>query len=46
MGISKFQACAYPDKWIKDVKGEDLVEATMVADYAGLAAVQALRNKK
>ena len=46
VGISKFQACAYPDKWIKDVKGDDLVEATMVADYAGAAAVSALRGKK
>jgi len=43
VGISKFQACAYPDKWIKDVKGHDLAEATMVADYAGKAAIDALK---
>jgi len=42
VGISKFQACAYPDKSILDVKGNDLVEATMVADTAGAAAVKAL----
>ena len=45
VGISKFQACAYPDKWIKDVAGSDLAEATMVADTAGEAAVLALRKK-
>ena len=43
MGISKFQACAYADKWIKDVKGPDLEEATMVADTAGKAAIEALK---
>ena len=26
VGISKFQACAYPDKGLEDVKGDDLVE--------------------
>jgi len=46
VGISKFQACAYPNKGLKDVKGSDLVEATMVADTAGTAAVAALREKK
>jgi len=46
VGISKFQACAYPDKWIKDVNGADLVEATMVADTAGRAACDAIREKK
>ena len=45
VGISKFQACAYADKGINDVNGEDLVEATMVADTAGMAAVEALRAK-
>ena len=43
VGISKFQACAYADKWIKDVKGPDLEEATMVADTAGKAAIEALK---
>ena len=42
VGISKFQACAYPDKSILDVKGFDLAEATKVADTAGAAAVSAL----
>ena len=42
VGISKFQACAYPDKGLADVIGDDLAEATMVADYAGTAAVDAL----
>merc|ERR1719460_1023254 len=46
VGISKFQACAYPDKWIYDVKGADLAEATMVADTAGAAAVAALDVKR
>jgi len=45
VGISKFQACAYPDKGIADVKGDDLAEATMVADTAGEAAVAAIRAK-
>ena len=42
VGISKFQACAYPDKGIFDVTGLDLAEATMVADTAGAAAVDTL----
>ena len=42
VGISKFQACAYPDKGLSDVKGDDLAEATMVADTAGMAAIEAL----
>jgi len=46
VGISKFQACAYADKWIKDVKGADLDEATEVADYAGRAAIAALDDKR
>merc|ERR1719183_1927507 len=46
VGISKFQACAYPDKSILDVKGFDLIEATSVADTAGQAAVDALKMKK
>jgi len=46
VGISKFQACAYPDKWIYDCKGADLAEATMVADTAGIAAVKALDVKR
>merc|ERR1712227_993415 len=45
VGISKFQACAYADKWIYDVKGADFEEAQMVADTAGAAAVEALRAK-
>jgi len=45
VGISKFQACAYPDKWIYDCMGEDLAEATMVADTAGAAAIAALDAK-
>jgi len=45
VGISKFQACAYADKWIKDLTGPDLAEATMVADTAGQAAVDALKAK-
>ena len=44
VGISKFQACAYPDKSILDVKGFDLAEATMVADTAGAAAVALLEE--
>jgi len=46
VGISKFQACAYPDKWIFDVKGADLEEAQMVADTAGQAAIDALKVKR
>ena len=46
VGISKFQACAYPDKGLYDVKGADLAEATRVADTAGAAAVDALIAKK
>jgi len=46
VGISKFQACAYPDKGLGDVNGDDLVEATMVADYAGAAAIEAIKVKK
>jgi len=45
VGISKFQAFAYPDKWLMDVTGPDLAEATMVADTAGKAACEALRAK-
>mmetsp|Transcript_20092 Transcript_20092/g.59657 ORF Transcript_20092/g.59657 Transcript_20092/m.59657 type:complete len:211 (-) Transcript_20092:215-847(-) len=46
VGISKFQACAYPDKGIFDVKGADLAEAQMVADTAGKAAIAALDVKR
>ena len=46
VGISKFQACAYPDKGIHDIAGFDLVEATMVADTAGAAAVRALDSRR
>merc|ERR1712087_34528 len=46
VGISKFQACAYPDKGLEDVTGEDLAEATMVADTAGAAAIDALTAKQ
>merc|ERR1712087_637377 len=42
VGISKFQACAYPDKSILDVTGFDFAEAQMVADTAGVAAIAAL----
>ena len=46
VGISKFQACASPDKGIHDVTGFNLVEATMVADTAGAATIAALDAKK
>jgi len=46
VGISKFQACAYPDKWIYDCTGADFAEAQMVADTAGAAAIAAIKEKK
>ena len=42
VGISKFQACAYPDKGIFDCKGADFSEAQSVANYGGAAAIAAL----
>jgi hypothetical protein len=44
VGISKFQACAYPDKSIFDCTGADLVEATAVADTAGAFAIKVLEE--
>merc|ERR1719253_1497776 len=46
VGISKFQACAHPDKGLEEVTGDDLAEATMVSDTAGAAAIDALTAKQ
>ena len=46
VGISKFQAYAYPGKGIFDCKGADCAEASKVADITGKAAIDMLKAKR
>ena len=40
--ISKFQAFAHPQKGISNIVGDDLVEATLIADCLGKNAIDAI----